>query len=67
MQVAFIIIIVIAIVIAIVAIVAIVAVIAIIAEIIAVNLNFKMVRYTDGSVAQGWVKEGAWHGVYRSG
>ena len=24
-----------------------------------------MSRYTDGSVAQGWVKEGAWHGVYR--
>jgi hypothetical protein len=22
-------------------------------------------KYTDGSVAQGWVKEGAWHGVYR--
>ena len=29
-------------------------------------ISMKMVRYTDGSVAQGWVKEGAWHGVYRS-
>ena len=31
------------------------------------TLNFsKIPRYTDGSIAQGWVKEGAWHGVYRS-
>ena len=33
---------------------------------IIIAINLEMVRYTDGSVAQGWVKEGAWHGVYRS-
>ena len=34
--------------------------------VIIIAINLEMVRYTDGSVAQGWVKEGAWHGVYRS-
>ena len=33
---------------------------------IMITITLKMARYTDGSVAQGWVKEGAWHGVYRS-
>ena len=36
----------------------------VIIPIIVITINL---RYTDGSVAQGWVKEGAWHGAYRSG
>ena len=41
-------------------------IIIVIVIVIIIAINLEMVRYTDGSVAQGWVKEGAWHGVYRS-